>query len=49
MIRKKVIKMQILINLSSDEINKLNCIKEDIRDEHDLVFCIHKLINHIEK
>jgi len=44
MIRKKVVKMQILINLSSDEINTLKRIKEDIRDEHDLVFCIHELI-----
>ena len=48
MTRKKVIKMQILINLSNDEINTLNRIKEDIRDEHDLVFCIHELINKIE-
>lgn len=30
--------MQILINLSNDEINALNSIKENIRDEHDLVF-----------
>lgn len=36
--------MQVLINLSNDEIAALNYIKEDIRDEHDLVFCIHELI-----
>lgn len=40
--------MQILINLSNDEINTLNCIKENIRDEHDLVFCIHELIKKME-
>lgn len=41
--------MQILINLSNDEINVLNYIKEDIRDEHDLVFCIHELIKKMNK
>ncbi len=41
--------MQILINLSNDEINALNSIKENIRDEHDLVFCIHELIKKIKK
>lgn len=36
--------MQILINLSAEEINTLNRIKE-IRDEHDVIFCLHELIS----
>ena len=38
--------MQILINLSKDEINALGQITE-IRDENDIVFCLHELIERI--
>lgn len=36
--------MQILINLSAEEINALKQTKE-IRDEHDVIFCVHELIS----
>lgn len=40
--------MQVLINLSAEEINVLNKIKE-IRDECDIVFCLHELIEKVEE
>ena len=35
--------MQVLINVSSEEIKTLQNMKE-IRDENDIVFCLHELI-----
>lgn len=40
--------MQVLINVSTDEINVLNKIKE-IREENDIVFCLHELIKRAEE
>lgn len=40
--------MQVLINVSADEINALNKMKE-IRDENDIVFCLHELIERAEE
>ena len=40
--------MRILINLSKDEINTLGQITE-IRDESDIIFCLHELIERIGK
>lgn len=39
--------MRILINLSKEEIFTLEKIKE-IRDENDLVYCIHELIQNLK-
>lgn len=36
--------MQVLINVSAEEIKTLQEIKE-IRDESDIVFCLHELID----
>lgn len=40
--------MQVLINVSAEEINVLNKIKE-IRDGSDIVFCLHELIKRAEE
>ena len=40
--------MRILINLSEEEIDALGQIKE-IRDEYDIVFCLHEIIERISE
>lgn len=40
--------MQVLINVSAEEIKTLQSIKE-IRDENDIVFFLHELIERAEE
>lgn len=39
--------MQVVINLSKEEIKKLENIMK-IRDEHDIVRCIHEIIGNVK-